>query len=233
MFIRLLWRRPRLLQFYWFMVATSLGGARILASWSQKPCISRARGMWCSTWTTDSMEALGWWSLRQSGMPCTMPRPPCVSSWTTASLLGWTLCGLLRGVNLRVELQPSAWILFLLVLLFIFPFYINHYYLGNFGKFFLFFPGVWNANPRNSISSEGSSGSPGLASNVSAAVSLSGTMWPFLVAAPSNQVHRVTPWFNVHSKGDDIVFPFLAAPRRETEGWRYSQWPFKDTKKLF
>eukprot|EP00435_Cladocopium_sp_Y103_P028996 s3168_g7.t1 len=62
----------------------------------------------------------------------------------------------------------------------------------------------------NSVSSEGSSGNPGLSSNISAAVSLSGTMWPFLVASPRNEVLRDTPWFNVHSKGDSVVYPFLA-----------------------
>ena len=64
----------------------------------------------------------------------------------------------------------------------------------------------------NSVSSEGSSGNPGLSSNISAAVSLSGTMWPFLVASPRNEVLRDTPWFNVHSKADSVVYPFLAAP---------------------
>lgn len=62
----------------------------------------------------------------------------------------------------------------------------------------------------NSVSSEGSSGNPGLSSNISAAVSLSGTMWPFLVASPRNEVLRDTPWFNVHSKADSVVYPFLA-----------------------
>lgn len=62
----------------------------------------------------------------------------------------------------------------------------------------------------NSVSSEGSSGNPGLSSNISAAVSLSGTMWPFLVASPRNKVLRDTPWFNVHSKADNVVYPFLA-----------------------
>ena len=62
----------------------------------------------------------------------------------------------------------------------------------------------------NSLSSEGFSGSAGLPSNISAAVSISGTIWPFLVAAPTNDVQRVTPWFNLHSTGDATVFPFLA-----------------------
>lgn len=64
----------------------------------------------------------------------------------------------------------------------------------------------------NSLASEGRSGHPLAMSNISAAVSISGTMWPFLVADPTNQpVPAVTPWFNVHSSKDGIVFPFLAA----------------------
>ena len=64
----------------------------------------------------------------------------------------------------------------------------------------------------NSLASEGLSGHPEGKSNISAAVSISGTMWPFLVADPGNQpVPAVTPWFNLHSRKDPIVFPFLAA----------------------
>ena len=70
----------------------------------------------------------------------------------------------------------------------------------------------------NQVSSEGSSGNPGLSSNISAAVSLSGTMWPFLVASPRNKVLRDTPWFNVHSKADNVVYPFLAAPWHNLAG---------------
>lgn len=70
----------------------------------------------------------------------------------------------------------------------------------------------------NSLSSEGFSGSAGLPSNISAAVSISGTIWPFLVAAPTNDVQRVTPWFNLHSTGDATVFPFLAVPCQADKG---------------
>ncbi|CAK8994526.1 unnamed protein product [Durusdinium trenchii] len=61
----------------------------------------------------------------------------------------------------------------------------------------------------NSLASEGSSGNPGWPSNISVAVSISGTMWPFLVGDPSNPVRNITPWFNVHGTDDSIVFPFL------------------------
>ncbi|CAJ1409128.1 unnamed protein product [Effrenium voratum] len=66
------------------------------------------------------------------------------------------------------------------------------------------------ATSMNSLGSEGDSGSPGYPSNVSAAVGISSTMWPFLVGAPSNQQRNVTPWFNVHGQMDNVVFPFLA-----------------------
>eukprot|EP00438_Fugacium_kawagutii_P004478 Skav232401 [mRNA] locus=scaffold1077:664272:664718:- [translate_table: standard] len=62
----------------------------------------------------------------------------------------------------------------------------------------------------NALASEGSSGNPGARSNVSAAVSISGTMWPFLVAAPRNHPRDVAPWFDVHGTKDSTVFAFLA-----------------------
>lgn len=70
----------------------------------------------------------------------------------------------------------------------------------------------------NALGSEGASGSPGHRSNVSAAVSISGTLWPFLVAAPRNHQRDVAPWFDLHSTKDSTVFSFLAATGLEPSG---------------
>mmetsp|Transcript_28132 Transcript_28132/g.65402 ORF Transcript_28132/g.65402 Transcript_28132/m.65402 type:complete len:294 (-) Transcript_28132:61-942(-) len=62
----------------------------------------------------------------------------------------------------------------------------------------------------NAVSTEGSSGTAGYPSQVTASLGLAGTLWPFLVGQPGNVVRGATPWFNVHGNRDDIVFPFLA-----------------------
>ena len=52
-----------------------------------------------------------------------------------------------------------------------------------------------------------------LALGIISEAGISGTMWPFLVAAPTNHIRNVTPWFNVHGADDHIVFPFLPVTR--------------------
>lgn len=51
----------------------------------------------------------------------------------------------------------------------------------------------------------------GLPSNITAAVGLSGCIWPFLLTDTENHKWRYTPWFDVHGSHDTIVFGFLAS----------------------
>jgi predicted esterase len=58
---------------------------------------------------------------------------------------------------------------------------------------------------------EGDSGNPGFPSNVSAAISISGTIWPFLLKAADSSIAGATvpPYFDVHGDEDNRVYPFL------------------------
>ena len=59
---------------------------------------------------------------------------------------------------------------------------------------------------------EGDSGNPGPSSNVSAAIGLSGTIWPFLLKKEDSSMppDAIAPYFDVHGSADDRVYPFLA-----------------------
>ena len=58
---------------------------------------------------------------------------------------------------------------------------------------------------------EGGSGTPGPPSNVSAAIAMSGTIWPFLLKAADASVPpaSVPPYFDIHGDEDNRVYPFL------------------------